>query len=279
MCSQEMPRGGIVIAIASPYFSFMPRGITLESFNVNGLRAVEKKGFLDWVKESSPDILCLQETKAEESQLSGSIRKPDGYKSYFNSGERKGYSGVAIYTKISPDEVTTNFPGILNDEGRVISAAFPWFTVLNVYFPNGKMGEDRLKYKMDFYAAFREYVAGLRQSGREVLVCGDVNTAHKEVDLANPKENAKISGFLPEERRWISDFLNDGFLDTFRVFNREPGQYSWWDVITRARERNSGWRIDYWLASEGLRRNLRDAYIKPEVAMSDHSPVGLIIDI
>jgi len=253
--------------------------LRLECLNINGLRAAEKKGFLDWLATSDPDILCLQETKANPEQLSDAVRLPEGYVSYFNSGERKGYSGVATYSKITPDTVNTVFPGILNDEGRIIETVFPKFTVLNVYFPNGKTGSERLQYKMNFYDAFRKYCATLRKTGRELLVCGDVNTAHKEIDLARPKENEKISGFLPEERQWITDFLADGYLDTFRIFNREPGKYSWWDIKTRARERNVGWRIDYWLASEGLRRNIKDAYIKPEVELSDHCPVGLILEI
>lgn len=253
--------------------------IRLESYNVNGIRAVEKKGFLDWFAKSAPDILCLQETKASPDQLSENLLNPVGYKSFFNSGERKGYSGVAAYCKRQPQKVTTKFPGILDKEGRLIRLDYESFTLLNVYFPNGKMGPERLKYKMDFYAAFRKYVAGLRGQGLEILVCGDVNTAHKEIDLARPKENAKISGFLPEERQWISELVVDGFLDVFRVFDRRPKQYSWWDMKTRARERNVGWRIDYWFASYGLGPRLRDAYIKPEVDMSDHSPIGLRMEI
>ena len=255
------------------------RQIVLESFNVNGIRAVEKKGFIDWLKESNLDVLCIQETKAHIDQLSAELKNIDGYESYFNSGERKGYSGVAIYTRLKPQKVATKFPGILNDEGRIIRLDFPQFILLNVYFPNGKMSPERLKYKMDFYAAFRKYVAKLRQDGVFVLVCGDVNTAHKPIDLSRPKENEKTSGFLPEEREWVTEFLHDGFLATFRVFDRRPNQYSWFDMKTRARERNVGWRIDYWLASEDMRRTLRDAYIRQDVDMSDHSPIGLIIEI
>lgn len=255
------------------------RLIVLESFNVNGIRAVEKKGFIDWVAESAPDVLCLQETKAHPEQLSEKLLKLDSYHSFFNSGERKGYSGVAVYSKFEPDNACVEFPGILNDEGRVIRLDFAGFTLLNVYFPNGKMGPERLQYKMDFYEAFRNYCADLRRDGREVLVCGDVNTAHQPIDLARPKENEKTSGFLPQEREWITQFLEDGFIDTLRVFDRRPGLYSWWDMKTRARERNVGWRIDYWLASAGLARSLRDAYIKPEVNMSDHSPVGLALEV
>ncbi len=253
--------------------------IRLESYNVNGIRAVEKKGFLDWLAESAPDILCLQETKASPDQLSENLLAPKGYKSFFNSAERKGYSGVAAYCKFEPQNVITKFPGILDLEGRVIQLDYETFSVLNVYFPNGKMGPERLKYKMDFYTAFQKYIATLRGRGLEILVCGDVNTAHKAIDLARPRENSKTSGFLPEEREWISNFVIDGFLDTFRVFDRRPNQYSWWDMKTRSRERNVGWRIDYWFASFGLGPKLRDAYIKPEVDMSDHSPVGLKMEI
>ena len=255
------------------------RQIVLESFNVNGIRAVEKKGFVDWVKKGDPDILTIQETKAHLDQLSDELKNIDGYEAHFNSGERKGYSGVAVYTRLKPQKVTTKFPGILNDEGRMIRLDYAQFVLLNVYFPNGKMGSDRLKYKMDFYAAFRKYVARLRRDGLFVLVCGDVNTAHKPIDLSHPKENQKTSGFLPEEREWVTEFLHDGFLDTFRVFDRRPNQYSWFDMKTRGRERNVGWRIDYWLASEDMRRTLRGAYIRQDVDMSDHSPIGLIIEI
>lgn len=253
--------------------------LRLESYNVNGIRAVEKKGFLDWLLELAPDILCLQETKANPEQLSEKLLAPDGYRTYFNSAERKGYSGVAVYSRQEPLKVTTKFPGILDKEGRVIRLDFETFSLLNVYFPNGKMGPERLKYKMDFYAAFQKYVADLRRNGQEILVCGDVNTAHKEIDLARPKENSKVSGFLPQERQWISDLVADGLLDTLRVFDRRPRQYSWWDMKTRARERNVGWRIDYWLATHGLGPRLLDAYIKPEVDMSDHSPVGIRLAI
>ncbi len=253
--------------------------IILESYNVNGIRAVERKGFIDWLGGSKPDILCLQETKAHVEQLSKELLNIDGYQSHFNSGERKGYSGVAVYSLLQPDNVVTEFPGILNDEGRVIRIDYPGFVLLNVYFPNGKKNAERLAYKMDFYSVFRDYVAELRNANREVLVCGDVNTAHKAIDLARPKQNEKTSGFLPQERQWITDFLMDGFIDTFRVFDRRPNQYSWWDMKSRARERNVGWRIDYWFCSMGLSKTLRDAYIKPEIDISDHSPVGLMIEI
>jgi exodeoxyribonuclease III len=253
--------------------------LILESYNVNGIRAVERKGFLGWLAQSKPDILCLQETKAHREQLSDELLNVDGYQSFFNSGERKGYSGVAVYSALAPGNVVTEFPGILNDEGRVIRLDYSSFVLLNVYFPNGKKNAERLAYKMEFYQAFREYVSEIRGAGHEVLVCGDVNTAHKEIDLARPKPNERTSGFLPEERAWISEFLADGFVDTFRVFDRRPNQYSWWDMKSRARERNVGWRIDYWFCSEGLSKGLRDAYIKQEVDFSDHSPVGLVLEI
>ncbi len=253
--------------------------IILESYNVNGIRAVERKGFIEWVNQTKPDILCLQETKAHREQLSEELLNIDGYQSHFKSGEKKGYSGVAVYSSIEPKKVVTKFPGILNDEGRVIQIDYAGFSLLNVYFPNGKKDAVRLKYKMDFYRAFRKYVAKLRKKGIEVLVCGDVNTAHKEIDLARPKQNEKTSGFLPEEREWITDFLADGFIDTLRVFNRRPHQYSWWDMKSRAKERNVGWRIDYWFCSEGLSKSLRDAYIKPEMSFSDHAPVGIVLEI
>ena len=251
----------------------------LISWNVNGIRAVHKKGlFLGWIEEEQPDVLCLQETKAHESQLPEALTKVEGYSSWFSTPERKGYSGVALYTKEEPRSVSFGL-GVeqFDNEGRTVVADFDDFVLLGIYFPNGKRSAERLRYKMEFYDAFLDYVENLRKEGRSVVVCGDVNTAHKEIDLARPKENEKISGFLPEERAWMDKFFERGYVDTFRQFHQEPGNYSWWDTMTRARERNVGWRIDYFFTDADLASSLTDGFILPDVMGSDHCPVGIEI--
>jgi exodeoxyribonuclease-3 len=251
--------------------------LRLVSWNVNGFRAVYKKGFLDWLHKESPDILCLQETKAEEAQIQKELKEVEGYHwTFCSSKAKKGYSGVALFSKEKPKQVTEGFGKDAFDiEGRTLVAEFPGFTLCNVYFPNGKSGDVRQQYKMDFYRHFQDFVTGLRKQGKSVIVCGDVNTAHKEIDIARPKENSTISGFLPEERAWIDGFLASGFVDTLRLFNQKPGQYSWWDMKSGARARNVGWRIDYFYASEDLKPKVKDAWISPEVMGSDHCPIGM----
>src|SRR3989338_1331106 len=209
----------------------MAKTCRILSWNVNGLRAVLKKNFLQWLKKESPDILCLQETKAMPTQLPPDMLHFPGYDKYWSSAERPGYSGVATLSKEKPLRVNTGC-GLkhFDCEGRVIEAEYPEFTLFNIYFPNGKMGPDRLKYKMDFYEHYLRYFMKLRKKGKNLVICGDVNTAHREIDLARPKENSKISGFLPVEREWMDKWVSKGFLDTFRVFNQEPAQYTWWDV-------------------------------------------------
>ena len=250
------------------------------SWNVNGLRAVHKKGFLDWFEKESPDILCLQETKADEEQLPSSLRHVEGYNAYFSSGERKGYSGVALYTKTKPDQVTHGF-GVdaFDKEGRTLIADYGDFVLFNIYYPNGRSSEERLKYKMEFYDAFLEFVNGMKQEGRSIVVCGDLNTAHKEIDLARPKANGTTSGFLPQERAWVDKFLSHGYVDIFREFNKNPEQYTYWDQMTKARERNVGWRIDYFFVDESFTEKVNAAYILPEVMGSDHCPVGIEINL
>jgi len=254
--------------------------ITLLSWNVNGIRAVYKKGFVGWFKSVKPDILCIQETKAWEEQLSDDLKNIESYYSYFCKGDRKGYSGTAIYTKEKPIKITREI-GIkkFDNEGRILSAEYNSFILFNIYFPNGKAKADRLKYKMDFYDAFLKHVNNLKKNGKKIVICGDVNTAHKEIDLSRPKENSKISGFLPEEREWIDKLLEYGFIDTFRLFNDKPEQYTWWDMITRARERNVGWRIDYFFISDNLKKQINDAFILPDVMGSDHCPVGIKLSV
>ncbi len=254
--------------------------IRILSWNVNGLRAVLKKNFLTWFQKESPDILCLQETKALPAQLPPDVAHFPGYDFQLNAAERPGYSGTATFSKEKPLSVKRGFGvGRFDSEGRVLETEYPEFTLLNIYFPNGKSGDERLKYKMDFYEEALRYFLKLRKKGKKLVICGDVNTAHKPIDLARPKPNEKISGFLPVEREWMDKFVAKGFVDTFRVFNQQPDQYTWWDVISKARERNVGWRIDYHFISEDLKPCLDDAFIMPEVMGSDHCPVGITLKI
>jgi len=252
------------------------KNLKLISWNVNGIRAVAKKGFHDWFKNENPDVLCIQETKAWEEQLDDSLTNIDGYTSFFCQGERKGYSGTALYTKEKPISVKKGF-GIkeFDNEGRIIIAEYKEFTLYNIYYPNGKARAERLKYKMDFYEAFQNHAVDQVKNGKKIVICGDVNTAHKEIDLARPKPNEKVSGFLPEERAWIDTFLAEGFVDTLRMFNDKPEIYTWWDMVTRARERNVGWRIDYFYISENLKKNISNAFVLQDVMGSDHCPIGI----
>ncbi len=256
------------------------RPMRLMSWNVNGLRAVHKKGFLDWLAEAAPDVLCLQETKVSDGQVPDELLSVAGYSSYFSYPERKGYSGVALYSRTEPGSVALGF-GVeeFDREGRTVVADYGDFVLLNSYFPNGRSSRDRLRYKMEFYDAFLEYARGLTAEGRHVVICGDVNTAHKEIDLARPKQNSRLSGFLPEERRWIDRLLQEGFVDTLRMFNDQPGQYTYWDTMTAARERNVGWRIDYFFVSGSLAPSVTGAGILPEVMGSDHCPIVLDITL
>lgn len=247
-------------------------------WNVNGIRAAKGKGFLEWLYKENPDILCIQETKAHPNQLDPKLLQPEGYHTYWNYPERKGYSGVATFTREEPVNIQYGF-GVseFDAEGRVIMAQYPEFVIFNVYFPNGKKDDNRLKYKMDFYEAFLLHVELIRKQEKRIIVCGDFNTAHKEIDLARPKENEKVSGFLPVERAWIDKFVSHGWVDTLRYFNKEPGQYTWWDLKSKARERNVGWRIDYLFTTDSMTPSLSEAFIMPDVTGSDHCPVGIIL--
>lgn len=252
------------------------QGLKMVSWNVNGLRAIQKKGFLNWFLDNNPDILCLQETKVSYVDLPRALKRVDGYHSYFCEAEKKGYSGVAVYSKIKPKKVDYGF-GIkkFDSEGRILIADYGKFVLLNIYFPNGKKSEERLKYKLEFYDALLDHANALRAEGNNVIICGDLNTAHKEVDIARPKANEKTSGFLPVERAWIDKFLDNGYLDTFRMFNKEPGQYTWWSYRTKARERNVGWRLDYFFVNKEFKDEIKSAGILSEVMGSDHCPVEL----
>jgi exodeoxyribonuclease-3 len=253
--------------------------IRILSWNVNGLRAIHKKGFLEWLLKDSPDILCIQETKAHPEQLPKDLNNLPGYHTYYCSAEKKGYSGVAVYSKEKPLHVSPGFGKKEFDrEGRTLAVDYGNFLLFNVYFPNGKASEERLCYKMDFYDAFLQHMDDLRNQGQKIIICGDVNTAHNEIDLARPNENKKVSGFLPEERAWIDTLLAHGFIDTFRFLNQEAVQYSWWDYKTRARERNIGWRIDYFFVSKNLESSLKSGFILSDVMGSDHCPIGIALD-
>jgi exodeoxyribonuclease-3 len=248
----------------------------LLSWNVNGLRAIYKKNFLEWFDSEQADIYCIQETKSHLDQLPKKLIERPDYKGYFAQAERKGYSGVALWSKVKPEKVSYEL-GLprFNNEGRLIEAVYEDFSLFNVYFPNGKASRERLQFKMDYYETFLKRMSDLLREDKKIVICGDVNTAHQEIDLARPKENEKVSGFLPIEREWIDRLLDLGFIDTFRYFQKEPGHYSWWDYKTRARERNVGWRIDYFFISNNLKDNLKSAFIESEVMGSDHCPIGI----
>lgn len=245
-------------------------------WNINGIRAIWKKGFPEWFAKEQPDILCLQETKAQPEQLDDEIKNIKGYKSYFFSAQKKGYSGVAVYTKHEPLKVAFGLGDETFDiEGRSIEMEFENFVLYTAYFPNGGRGPERVKYKLDFYAKLFERAEKMRMKNKHIIICGDYNTAHKEIDLARPKENSNTTGFLPEERAWIDKIIDMKYIDIFREFNSEPGQYTYWDQITRARDRNVGWRIDYYMISEELRPHVKAAPIHPDVMGSDHCPIEL----
>ncbi|NLV27336.1 MAG: exodeoxyribonuclease III [Methanomicrobiales archaeon] len=256
----------------------------LFSWNVNGLRAVSGKEILPGVTLSGffprekPDIFCLQETKADSHTLNPDITRIPGYFFYINPAERKGYSGVALYSKTEPESVEMGGLGPeFDQEGRIITARYPEFTLLNVYFPNGGASDDRLSYKLRFYDAFLNKILELEENGERVIFCGDVNTAHQPVDLARPKENEHVSGFLQVEREWIDKVIGEGFIDSFRMISTEKDQYSWWDYKTRARTRNVGWRIDYFFVTEKLKMNISGAGIRTDIMGSDHCPVTLAL--
>jgi exodeoxyribonuclease-3 len=249
-------------------------------WNVNGIRALLKHGFLEWLARESPDILCLQETKATPDNLPEELLKPQDYLTYWNYPQKKGYAGVATFSKVKPMDVQKGFgTPIFDVEGRVIISKHPGFTLFNIYFPNGKQSAERLKFKMDFYDAFLNYIEPMRRKGEKLIICGDVNTAHTEIDIARPKENSKFSGFLPEERAWLDKFVSRGYIDTFRYFNKEPNHYTYWDIKTGARERNVGWRIDYFYISESLQDQIVKSVMLSDVMGSDHCPIELILEV
>jgi len=248
----------------------------LISWNVNGLRAVLRKNFLDYLDAEKPDILCLQETKAGADDVEPLW--PASYTTYWNAAQKKGYSGTAIFTRTHPIRVTPGIGIPKHDlEGRGLTAEFADFFLVNVYVPNSQRELTRLKYRQQWDRDFRHYLKKLERR-KPVIFCGDLNVAHTEIDLANPKANVRNHGFTPEERAGFSAFVKAGFLDTFREFEKGGGHYTWWAVFANARARNIGWRIDYFLISKSLRPRLKRAFIRPDVLGSDHCPVGIEIE-
>lgn len=251
---------------------------TIVSWNVNGIRAVEKKGFCEWLQTERPDILCLQETKARPAQLSLDLQKPEGYVPFYSSALRPGYSGVALFSKREPDEVTKFGRAEFDDEGRVLVARFADLYIISAYFPNSQDAGKRLDYKLRFCEAMLEHCNEIVAQGGNVILCGDYNIAHKPIDLANPEANEGNPGYLPEERAFMTKFLDAGYVDCFRKFCTEPEHYTWWSYRTRARERNVGWRLDYTCVNKGFEAHVLWAEILDGVMGSDHCPVKLTIE-
>jgi len=249
------------------------------TYNVNGIRAALGKGLLDWIRSVDPDIICLQETKAQPDQLPLFDFEEAGYNNYWHSAQKKGYSGVAILTKRKPDNI---YYGLGNEkydnEGRFLRADYGDVSVVSVYHPSGTTGDERQAFKMEWLEYFQNYINELKKTRPNLILCGDYNICHKPIDIHDPIRNAHSSGFLPEEREWISGFIESGFIDSFRYFNQEPKQYTWWSFRANARAKNLGWRIDYNMVSKPLESKLKRSVILPEAKHSDHCPVLLEID-
>jgi exodeoxyribonuclease-3 len=258
--------------------------MNIASWNVNGIRSVEKKGFLEWLSGSGAEVVCLQETKARPEQLSKSLVEPTDeagnqtFRTYWASAKKAGYSGVAVLCRQEPEEVCTLGVEEFDNEGRVLAVRFGDLVVISAYFPNSQEGGARLAYKLGFCQAMLEFCQGLVAAGKHIVLCGDYNIAHKPIDLAHPKANEGNPGYLPEERAWMDTWTNAGFVDTFRHFCQEPHHYSWWSYRSGAREHNVGWRIDYHCVDAGLLPRVTASSICPEVLGSDHCPVVLTLD-
>lgn len=250
------------------------------TYNLNGVRSAIKKGFIDWLKTDPADVVCVQEIKAEKENVDLKLFEDLGYHSYWFSAEKKGYSGVAVFTRIQPDNVVYgNGIAQSDQEGRVIRLDFGEVTVINAYFPSGTSGELRQTYKYQWLDEFFDYIAELRKARPNLIICGDYNIAHKEIDIHNPVSNKKSSGFLPEERAWMDKWFGNGFVDSFREFNKDPHHYSWWTVRANARANNKGWRIDYISVTDTLKEKLRGSAIYPDVVHSDHCPVFIDLEV
>ncbi|MBN2669121.1 MAG: exodeoxyribonuclease III [Bacteroidales bacterium] len=249
------------------------------SYNVNGIRAAIGKGFAEWLSSENPDIICLQETKATVDQVDMQAIRDLGYFDFWFSAQKKGYSGVAIFTKIKPDRVIEGI-GIetYDNEGRMIRADFGEITLINSYFPSGTTGDIRQEVKEAYLADVQVFINRLKQERPNIILCGDFNICHTDIDIHNPSKQQNTSGFLPHERQWISDFLAGGFKDSFRMFNSEPHNYSWWSYRAGARSKNLGWRIDYHMVSETLAKSVKSASILSQVVHSDHCPIVIELD-
>ncbi len=250
------------------------------TYNVNGIRAAIAKGFFEWLEEVNPDVICLQETKAQHDQIPVLQFREVGYYTFSLSAQKKGYSGVAILTKQQPDKVVYGMDmPVYDQEGRFIRADFGDLSIVSVYHPSGSSGEERQGFKMQWLDDFQKYVQELLKTRPNLILSGDYNICHKPIDIHDPIRNANSSGFLPEERQWIEGFIQSGFIDTFRVFNKEPHQYTWWSYRANAREKNLGWRIDYNMVSLSLENRLKRSVILPMAKHSDHCPVLLEMDV
>jgi len=249
------------------------------SYNVNGIRSAINKGLLDWLKTNPADVICLQETKAAKENVDHSLFNELGYQDYWFSAQKKGYSGVAVFTKIKPDHVEYGTGHkVSDDEGRVLQLDFGDTRLINAYFPSGTSGDERQSFKYVWLDEFNVYLANLKKKYPKLILCGDYNIAHQEIDIHDPKGNKKSSGFLPEEREWLTKFFSNGWIDTFREFHREPHRYSWWSQrFPSVRLQNKGWRIDYINVTNNLKPLLKDADIFPDIKHSDHCPVYLEI--
>ncbi|MEK9740967.1 MAG: exodeoxyribonuclease III [Flavobacteriaceae bacterium] len=245
------------------------------SYNVNGIRAALNKGFASWLKATQADVICLQETKALKEQVETQFLSNLGYYHYWFSAQKKGYSGVAIFTKQKPLNVVYG-SGIehMDNEGRILRVDFEEFSIMSLYLPSGT-NPDRLLYKFKFMNEFKEYVDQLKKEFPNIIICGDYNICHQAIDIHDPIRNQTVSGFLPEERAWLDQFLKSGFIDSFRYLNPEPHQYSWWSYRANARNNNKGWRIDYALVSKPLQSSIQKSYLLPQAKHSDHCPVGI----
>lgn len=256
----------------------MSDSIEIISWNVNGIRAVATKEALKWIDERETDILCLQEIKALPEQIPDNLFEKKYIETIVNSADKKGYSGTATFSTLQNDYTSKDYHIDTLHEGRIVETHYDDIVLFNIYFPNGQKNEERLEYKMKFYDDLLTHCESLREEGKSIIICGDVNTAHKEIDLKNPKVNSKKSGFLPIECAWIDKLLEHGYIDTFRYVNGDEAErYSWWSYRSNARLNNVGWRIDYFFISEDLAENLEDAFILDEITGSDHCPVGIKI--
>lgn len=247
----------------------------LVSWNVNGFRAALKSGFMEWFKRAQPDVLCLQETRVYPGELDALLLRPPGYESFWNPARKKGYSGTAVFARRQPISVKPLGVSQFDDEGRGQVLDFPEFTIINGYWPNSQEERARLDYKLDYVVAITRLANRLVKAGKNVVLCGDFNIAHTEIDLARPKENENNAGYYIEERQAMTRFLKHGYVDTFRHFNKEPGHYTWWSYRTRGRERNVGWRLDYYCVNDAFLPHVKRAWIASEVIGSDHCPVGI----